>query len=64
MLQPTRVPGREDPVTLVNAGVVTDADCPGVQGPVPALGADTDAVLSELGYSPTEIANLRAGGTL
>ena len=54
MLQPTQVPGRDDPVTLVNAGVVTNADGPGVQGPVPALGGDTDAVLSELGYSPTK----------
>jgi crotonobetainyl-CoA:carnitine CoA-transferase CaiB-like acyl-CoA transferase len=64
MLQPTEVPGRDEPVTLVNAGVVTDADCPGVQGPVPALGADTDALLVELGYSPTDIASLRASGTV
>jgi len=32
--------------------------------PAPRLGADTDAVLGELGYSPAEIAALRASGTL
>lgn len=30
----------------------------------PALGADTDAVLGELGYSPEEIADLRASGVV
>jgi itaconate CoA-transferase len=64
MLQPTGVPGRQAPVTLVNAGVVTDADGPGVQGPVPALGADTDAVLGDLGYSLADIARLRANRTI
>jgi crotonobetainyl-CoA:carnitine CoA-transferase CaiB-like acyl-CoA transferase len=64
MLQPTGVPGREHPVTLVNAGVVTDADGPCVQGPVPAVGAHTDAVLAELGYSPSDIAKLRANKTI
>jgi crotonobetainyl-CoA:carnitine CoA-transferase CaiB-like acyl-CoA transferase len=64
MLQPTGVPGREAPVTLINAGVVTDTDGPGVQGPVPGLGADIDAVLGELGYSAAEIARLRESGTI
>lgn len=32
--------------------------------PIPALGQHTDAVLTELGYSATEIADLRAAGTV
>jgi CoA:oxalate CoA-transferase len=60
LLQDTRVAGAEQSVSLINAGFVSDTDGPRVQGPVPALGQDTDAVLQELGYSPTEIADLRA----
>ncbi|MDE2276220.1 MAG: CoA transferase, partial [Burkholderiales bacterium] len=30
--------------------------------PAPEIGGDTDAVLRELGYSPAEIAALRAAG--
>jgi itaconate CoA-transferase len=33
-------------------------------GPVPALGAHTDALLTELGYSPTAIAELRQQGAV
>ncbi|WP_250279578.1 CaiB/BaiF CoA-transferase family protein [Frankia sp. Cppng1_Ct_nod] len=33
-------------------------------GPLPALGADTDTILTELGYSPEEIAGLRVDGVL
>ncbi|GAA3382530.1 CaiB/BaiF CoA transferase family protein [Cryptosporangium minutisporangium] len=33
-------------------------------GPVPALGAHTDAVLTELGLTPHELADLRAAGVL
>jgi crotonobetainyl-CoA:carnitine CoA-transferase CaiB-like acyl-CoA transferase len=32
--------------------------------PAPDLGADTDAVLAELGYSPDEIAQMRAAGAV
>lgn len=46
-------------VTLVNAGFVAGPDGPRLQGPVPALGADTDAVLGELGLGAAEIADLR-----
>ena len=34
------------------------------RGPAPQLGADTDAVLTEAGYSATEIDALRGGGTI
>lgn len=42
-------------------------DLGGVQprmDPVPALGEHTDAILSELGYSPAEVVALRAGGAI
>jgi crotonobetainyl-CoA:carnitine CoA-transferase CaiB-like acyl-CoA transferase len=64
MLQPASVPGRPEAVTLVNAGFVADRDGPALQRGVPALGADTDAVLREAGYSETEIADLRDRGTI
>jgi len=57
-------PGREEPVTLINAGFVTDSEHPGVRGPVPALGQHTDAVLRELGYGDGEIDALRAAGAI
>ncbi|HSG89806.1 MAG TPA: CoA transferase [Pseudomonadales bacterium] len=36
----------------------------GIRGPAPDLGADTDAVLAELGYDAAALAALRAGGAL
>ena len=36
------------------------ADAAPVAGPVPALGAHTDAILASLGYSTEAIAKLRA----
>src|SRR5579859_46507 len=64
MLQSAVVPGRAEAVTLVNAGFVADQDGPALQRGVPALGADTDAVLGEAGYSENEIADLRGRGTI
>ncbi|MDE2006359.1 MAG: CoA transferase [Rhodospirillales bacterium] len=43
---------------------VTFADTEAQMGPVPALGADTDAVLTEAGYDRAAIAALRASGTV
>jgi len=64
MLQSAAVPGRDEPVTLVNAGFVADEDGPALQRGVPALGADTDAVLVELGYAEADIARLRERGVV
>ena len=35
----------------------------GSRRPAPAIGADTDAILNELGYSAEEIARLKVDGT-
>ena len=43
---------------------VTFEDVEARMGDVPALGADTDAVLSELGYTAAQIAALRADGVV
>jgi CoA:oxalate CoA-transferase len=64
MLVDAGVPGRDEPVTLINAGFVASADGPGLQRGVPALGADTDAVLRDLGYSDAAIARLRTEGAV
>jgi crotonobetainyl-CoA:carnitine CoA-transferase CaiB-like acyl-CoA transferase len=45
-------------VRMVRGPVIDDAAPPHL--PAPALGADTDAVLGECGFSPAEIAALRA----
>jgi len=52
---------RFDDGTTVTAGGFTLADDPRTPiGPAPALGADTDGVLAEAGFSAAEIADLRA----
>ncbi|HEX5326519.1 MAG TPA: CoA transferase, partial [Acetobacteraceae bacterium] len=42
----------------------TFADVEAAMGDVPALGADTDAVLGELGYAAADIVRLRATGVV
>jgi crotonobetainyl-CoA:carnitine CoA-transferase CaiB-like acyl-CoA transferase len=51
------------PIRLLAASVT----CPGEETPcvaAPAMGADTDAVLGEAGFSAGEIANLRKAGAV
>ena len=43
---------------------VTFGDAEAVMGTVPALGADTDAVLAELGYTAAQISALRTAGAI
>ncbi len=47
---------------FIGAGFVFGHDGPGVQGCAPRLGEHNGPVLSELGYSATEIASLAAAG--
>lgn len=64
LLQTAGVEGREQPVTLINGGVVAESDGPAVQGPVPRLGEHTEAVLREAGYSDADIDSLRNTGVI
>jgi crotonobetainyl-CoA:carnitine CoA-transferase CaiB-like acyl-CoA transferase len=58
-----RMPGREEPITLLGAGFELEGEKLEV-GAIPTLGEHTDAVLATLGYDDAEIAALRAGGVV
>ena len=50
--------------TVMNAGFVANVDGPGIGSGIPALGADTDDVLRELGYASEAITRLRQAGAI
>jgi crotonobetainyl-CoA:carnitine CoA-transferase CaiB-like acyl-CoA transferase len=51
--------------TVMNAGFVANVDGPGIgSSGIPALGADTDDVLRELGYASDAITRLRQAGAI
>jgi itaconate CoA-transferase len=50
------VPTIESPLRLSSSPIA--------DGPIPGLGADTDAVLESVGFSSTEVAELRASGAI
>lgn len=54
--------GLDRPVTVMNAPFLCNEDGPGTDRPAPALGEHNDEVLLQAGYSPAEIAVLRATG--
>jgi alpha-methylacyl-CoA racemase len=57
-------PGAAAPVRLLGPPVGMSRTPPDGTRPGPALGADTDAVLAELGYSAEEVERLKAAGAV
>jgi alpha-methylacyl-CoA racemase len=57
-------PGAAAPVRLLGPPVALSRTPPDGTRPGPALGADTDAVLAELGYSFEEVERLKAAGAV
>ncbi|MEI4470118.1 CaiB/BaiF CoA transferase family protein [Frigidibacter sp. MR17.24] len=63
--QPGTLPGSEVPLTLPVAPFrISGGGDPVIDRPPPALGADTDAVLRDMGFGPAEIADLRRSGAI
>jgi len=58
------VPGVDRPVTLTRAGFKLSGADPVVRSPPPRLGAHTEDILHELGYSVEEIEQLRNAGAI
>lgn len=58
------VSGVTGPIDLLRVGMMMDGSRPSVDAPPPALGHDTDDVLSELGYGPDDIRKLRKEGVV
>jgi crotonobetainyl-CoA:carnitine CoA-transferase CaiB-like acyl-CoA transferase len=63
MTAPVQHPALGQLDILRNAIRMTDAPAT-VRAPSPDVGAHSDAVLTELGYSAAEIGGLRAGGVI
>jgi crotonobetainyl-CoA:carnitine CoA-transferase CaiB-like acyl-CoA transferase len=62
LFQDAILPGGDGPLKVLGPGFAVDAgDTPRT---VPTLGADSDAVLAELGYDAAAIADLRASGVI
>jgi crotonobetainyl-CoA:carnitine CoA-transferase CaiB-like acyl-CoA transferase len=57
-------PGAERPVRQLGVPVKMSRTPGGPQGPGPALGEDTDAVLDSLGYTPGEVEALKESGAV
>jgi crotonobetainyl-CoA:carnitine CoA-transferase CaiB-like acyl-CoA transferase len=59
-----RQPGVAAPVRLLGPPVGLSRTPPDGTRPGPALGADTDAVLAALGYTPEDVERLKAAGAV
>ncbi len=57
-------PGVGRDISVVRTGIKMDGAAPSVTTPPPELGADTEAVLGELGLTADEIAALRESGAI
>ncbi len=58
------LPGHDRGIGVPTAGFKVDGDVVKPEGPPPEVGADTDAVLTEIGYGAAEIAELRDAGVV
>lgn len=56
--------GVDRPVKIARPGFLMDGKRPATQSPPPAIGAETNAILHELGLSPDDIETLRKEGTI
>ncbi len=56
------VPGVGRPIDVLRTGFMVDGERPRVDTPPPPLGAATDSLLSELGYSADDIAAMKEQG--
>jgi CoA:oxalate CoA-transferase len=57
-------PGVDREIAVVRAGFHLASGNPGPAAPPPALGADTEQILEELGYDKETLSRLRANGTI
>ncbi|SLN43058.1 Formyl-coenzyme A transferase [Pseudoruegeria aquimaris] len=57
-------PGLDGPIKVLRTAVKINGAAPAVESPPPALGQDTDALLTELGYGADEIADMHEKGIL
>ena len=62
LLEMPPLEGSSEPLVVFNAAYTSPEDPPGTTLPPPEVGADTDDVLRELGFSAAEIQGLRAEG--
>jgi CoA:oxalate CoA-transferase len=58
------VPGVDDGVKVVRSGFRLGSGDPAPASPPPALGADTESLLTKLGYSQSEIDKLKRGNAI
>jgi CoA:oxalate CoA-transferase len=57
-------PSKDQTTQVVATGHTTDMDPPQLRNPAPRLGADTDTILAELGYSTGEIEQFSQQGAI